>query len=506
MKRINVYIIIAAVILFVQGVFAQPDLNLLNERIENAVKQYNIPGIAVGIVKDGEIVYHKTYGYRHIERKDPIDGATMFGIASMSKAFTAVCLGILVDEGKISWTDKVIEHLPEFQLHDPYATREMMVMDLLCHRSGLATFDGDKLWYGSSYNRKEILERIKYMPLKHSFRARYGYQNIMFIAAGELIERVSGQSWDQFVEDRIFRPLGMKNSNTTTSTFKVGGNYSTPHIDGKAFNWIDYDNSGPAASINSSMDDILIWLKMWLNKGEYNGTRILSEQQYRYITTAYTPVRTGTGDNRGETSFTGAGLGWFVMDYEGRKILQHSGGLPGVHTKTAFVPAEKLGFVILSNQIDGLVDPIMTQILDEYLKTEKKSNRIEEGIIRYRDYIKKDGEERLKREEKRVIGTKPAYELNRFAGRYEDRMYGEAEITEEKGALRITLLPTKELFTGVMEHWHFNTFRVKLNDPFLPAGFVTFELNPDGEVTGLKIDLPNPDFHFYNLNFLRKKS
>jgi hypothetical protein len=192
------------------------------------------------------------------------------------------------------------------------------------------------------------------------------------------------------------------------------------------------------------------------------------------------------------------------MDYEGRKVIYHGGGLPGVHTKAAFVPSEKLGIVILSNQIGGLVDPLMLQILDIYLKDDSQ-DRLTDGMKRYKDYEKRVSDEQQKREAKRVTNSSASYPLEAYKGMYEDKLYGEAEITYDNNDLHLTLLPTKELFNGRMEQWHFNTFRIVFNDPFLPPGFVTFELNADGEITGFKIDLPNPDFHFYNLDFKKKK-
>ena len=244
-----------------------------------ARETFGVPGIAVGIIKDGEIIMEKGFGYRNIETKTKTDEQTIFGIASCSKAFTAACMGILVDEGKLKWEDKVIDHLPEFRMFDPFVTAELEIQDLLCHRSGLQTFDGDLLWYGTNYSRDEVLERIRFREPSYSLRSRFGYQNVMFIAAGQVIEKVSGLSWDDFVKENIFEPLEMRSSNTTNSTLTDEMNLAYPHIDGKQLEFINYDNCGPAASINTSVSDLLKWVQMLLNKGDNSGSQILSENR-----------------------------------------------------------------------------------------------------------------------------------------------------------------------------------------------------------------------------------
>lgn len=242
----------------------------LDEYISNATEKFEIPGLAVGIIKNGEVIFNKGYGYRNIETQIKVDSETIFGIASCSKAFTAASLGILADEGRINWDDKVKDHFHEFQMYDPYITKEFRIDDLLCHRSGLITFDGDLLWYGSDYDRKEIVRRIRYRKNENGFREKFGYQNVMYITAGELIEEVSGKTWDEFIQEKIFEPLNMTSTSTTNSSFTENMNIAYPHIDGEPLEFLNYDNCGPAASINTSIDDFLKWVELMLNKGVYS--------------------------------------------------------------------------------------------------------------------------------------------------------------------------------------------------------------------------------------------
>jgi CubicO group peptidase (beta-lactamase class C family) len=469
----------------------------LNEYIQNAVDSFGVPGLAVGIVKNGEVVFSEGFGVKSTETNVPVDTESLFGIASLTKAFTAASIGMLVDEGKLNWDDRVVDHLPWFQLYDPYITREARIADLLSHRIGLATFDGDLLWYGTYYTRKEIVKRIRELPIKNSFRDKYGYQNIMFIVAGEVIEEVSGMSWEEFVQNRLFDPIGMKHSTFSNSEFDESYNLAYPHLEGEVQNFINYDNSGPAASINSCVSDMLKWANFWINKGRVDTSQILSEKSYYKITSSYTAINRGRGEEIGGTHFTTTGLGWFLNDYAGRKIMTHGGGLPGYLSRITIVPEDSVGIIVLQNDMQPVYRDVSSRILDIMLDHKDE------------DYIAKSLERRAKKKEKepreKVSGTSSSYEMKEYAGIYSDKMYGDAEVTFERGQLSLTLLPTASLFTSEMGHWHFDTFRIKFKDPFLPEGFVTFEKNSNGDIIRFTIDLPNPDFHFYNLNFEKIK-
>jgi CubicO group peptidase (beta-lactamase class C family) len=480
------------------------DYQQLDQYIANGVKLFDVPGMSVGIIKDGKVVFNKAYGYSNTATGEMVTPGTIFGIASLTKAFTAAGIAMLVDQGQLDWTDKVIMHYPEFRVSDPYITAEMEITDLLSHRSGYQTFDGDLLWYGSDYSREEVLSRIRFRENPFSFRSRFGYQNVMFIAAGEVIRRKTGMSWDSFMAARIFDPLGMYATSTTNSHFfEEELDFAWPHIDGKPVEFINYDNCGPAASINSSVVDMMKWIRLQLGKGIADKNRLFSEESYYKMVAPITMLDAGKAETPGERHFFGCGLGWFLHDYQGRKIIEHGGGLPGFHSKVVLVPEENLGYVILANQISGLVEALYRKILDFHLISGGKDwvQVYYEGEARQNA---RKTEMEKQRQDSRVTGTSPSLPVEKYSGWFEDKMYGKAEVIVEDGQLSLVMHPSKKLFTGHLEHWHYNTFKVTLNDPFLPPGYVTFSINGNGEADGFTIDLENPDFHFYKLNFVKE--
>lgn len=476
------------------------DVNKLDEYLERVYDEFNPAGFAVGVIKDGEVIYKRGFGYSNIETEKETDTETAFAIASCSKAFTAAAIGILVDEGRLDWNDRVIDYLPYFKLYDPYVTKEMRIDDLLCHRSGLATFDGDLLWYGTDYTREDVLKKIDEVPLKNSFRQKYGYSNVMFVAAGEVIKSVTGKTWDEFIAEKIFNPIGMTNSTTTNKNLTHDDNIAFPHLKREVMDFISYDNCGPAASINSSVDDLLKWAQMWLDNGKVGEEAIISGKSIQTIFASHTVLNGGKGNEIGGRHFRNYGLGWFMQDYSGRKIISHDGGLPGFLSRVLIVPEDSLGLVILENDFEFINDPIAFKILDMFMNDKEEdyiANRIKD-MRKYREFLDKQDSEY---DSLRVKETAPTHSLKDYAGIYEDKIYGNAEIVFENGELSITLLPTKELFASKMNHWHFDTFQIKFNDPFLPRGFVTFNFDTNGNVAGFKIELKNGDFHFYNLDF-----
>lgn len=479
------------------------DYKELYKYIQTAIDSFNMPGLAVGVIKNNEVVFLEGFGYRNTETKKKVDENTVFGIASCSKAFTAASVAILVEEGKLNWNDKVIDHYPGFQLYDPYITRELMVKDLLCHRAGYQTFDGDLLWYGTNYSREEVIKRFRYRKNPYSLREKFGYSNVMYIAAGEVIKNVSGKTWDAFVKEKIFDPLGMNSTTTTNSGFTDKMNLAYPHLEGKPMDFINYDNSGPAASINTSAHDLLLWVKLMLNKGQWTDTTIFSEKEYYTLVTPQTLLNAGKANTIDGTHFSAYGLGWEMKDHDGMKIIDHGGGLPGFHSKVVFVPEDSLGYVILANEISLLVPALERDLLSFYLDDSLG------WATRYLPYKKMQKNRELKKmgklEEERVKNTEPSLALESYVGIYEDEMYGQAEISLKNGKLYFEMLPTKQLFSSTMEHWQYNTFKIQVNDPFLPEGFVTFNLSENGSVEDFKINIDNPDFHFFKLDFKKLK-
>lgn len=478
----------------------------LDAYFEKAVNDYQIPSLSIGIVKDNEVIFQKSYGLLKTGDSRLANEHSIYAIASLSKAFTTACLGMLVDEGKLKWTDRVVDHLPYFELHDRDVSNRMTILDLCSHRSGLATFDGDLLWYATDYSREEIVRRIRYLPLKQEFRSEFGYQNIMYITAGELIEVVSGMSWDDFVQKRIVEKLEMDRSYTSFADLDLTKNMTYPHINGKSIEHLSYDNSGATAAIHSNVDDLCNWIKFWLNKGKYNGVQVLSEKSVNEIFSQQTVMKVGSFDKQNGVHYKGYGLGWFLLDYNGKNLIRHGGGLPGYISQIALVPEENVGMILLTNDMSSLPSALMYKIVDVFTQPTMDKR---DWSTEFLEYSIKNGAQleadKIARIDKRAEGTSLSHGMASYTGDYEDVMYGSSRIylnADKKLVFEMT--PSKELFTAELNHWHFETFQFQFKDPFLPEGYLTFECDSDGIIKGFTIDLPNPDFHFYNLKFKRK--
>ncbi len=498
-----------SVILLLNGtLFGQEiDFGKLNNYVKKAMRDYKMPGLAIGVVQNGDIVYQQGYGVTKTGNEQRVSTNAMFGIASLSKAFTAASIGMLVEEGKLKWDDKVTKHLPDWKLNDPLVTNMMTIEDLLCHRSGLKTFDGDLLWYGSNYSRKEIITRISHLPLSYEYRNGFGYQNIMYITAGEVIEKAAGMSWDKFVDTRILSPLGMTQTVSSITKYKENTKIAYPHLKGVTQELINYDNSGATAALNSNLVDMLTWTMFWLNKGVHHGDTLLKASTVEKIFNLETPLNVSGFDKRNGTHFKGYGLGWFLMDYNGKKIVHHGGGLPGYITKVALVPEENMGIVILTNDMSSICTALMYKTFD--MAFNPKLNR--DWSKEFSGYGKMSDSLSLVKKEKqnaaRKTDTQPSALLENYTGTYTDDYYGKATVTLEgkgkKAKLKLVLEPAKELFTATCDHWQDDTFVFKFNDEFLPRGFANYKVE-NGKVTGFTIDLPNPDFHFSNLDFVKE--
>lgn len=483
---------------FIHAAQAQLDTVAFKSFLDKVYSDFELPSMAVAIVKDGNTILTYSNGKRSTDDASGPNSNTLYGIASLSKAFTVASIGMLVDEKKLNWSDPVVMHLPNFKLHDPYVTQHFTVEDLLCHRSGLITFDGDLLWYGTNYSRTEVMERIQYRPLTNEFRDEYGYQNIMFITAGELIGKVSGMSWDNFVQSRILQPLTMTRTTSDFDTFFQDGNMAKPFINGEEIFMLSYNNSGATAALNSCVGDMSKWMNFWLEEGIVNGDTLLNPKTIHKIWSMHTPLNTGSFDDANGTNFKGYGLGWFLMDYNGKKIAHHGGGLPGYITKVAISPKDEFGIVVLTNDMSSASSMLMYAALDwlegkEYEPWSAKFLEFKKGSE------KREAEEKAERLTTRKNQSKVLANQN-YVGTYRDEMYGNAQVSIENGKLILSLIPSKELFSGPLTPWADNAFRFDHNDPFLTYGVVNFQVAADA-VSGFTIDLPNHDFHFDKLKF-----
>ena len=494
-------------------VFAQQSLDEKLREIdayaEKTRADWNVPGIAVAIVKDDKVVFAKGYGVRERGKTEPVDENTLFAVASNSKAFTTASLAILVDEKKLNWDDKVIKYLPEFQMSDPYITNEITIRDLVSHRSGLDTFSGDLLWYETTYEADEILRRVRFLKPKSSFRSRFGYQNLMFIAAGKVIEKVSGKTWTQFVSERILLPLGM--NRTTASIKNLKDNYAMPHNESggslRVLHSGNVDGAAAAAGLNSSAADMAKWLRLQLGRGQFEGKQIFSQQQSGEMWSPQTILATNPFPAKDAPTklFSAYGLGWFLNDYRGRKVVSHGGGLDGMISQTAMMPEENLGLVVLTNSETGVNTILQNKIFDVFTNAPKRDWSAER-LERAKQNKTRDAEADAKLVASRAANTKPSLPLKDYAGNYVDRLYGDATVAEENGklVLRFTQSPN---FVADLEHWHYDTFQIKWRPTVaynFPRGFVTFTIDKTGKTDEMKIDQPNNDFWFYELEFKRK--
>ncbi|MDQ2746068.1 MAG: serine hydrolase [Acidobacteriota bacterium] len=503
-------------IVFPAFVFAQTlddKLKEIDAYAEKVRTDWNVPGFAVGIVKDDKVVFLKGYGVRELNKPDKVDEHTLFAIASNSKAFTAASLAILVDQGKLNWDDKVIKYLPDFQMYDSYVTGEMTVRDLVSHRSGLDTFSGDLLWYETTYTNDEILRRVRFLKPTYGFRAGYGYSNVMFIAAGRVVEKVSGKPWAQFVRENILTPIGMNETKTSIFDYKTGDNVAVPHNESggklRALPQGNVDGAAGAVRLNSSVSDMTKWLRLQLGRGKFDGKQIFSERQSGEMWSPNTPIKTNPFPAKDAPTqiFSAYGMGWFLQDYRGRKIIQHSGGLDGMISQTAMMPSENLGLVVLTNSETGVISVMMNKIFDVFLNVEPKRDWSAERLKRAADGKLKSAEADAKIVAARIPNTKPTLPLSSYAGKYTDQLYGDATIAEENGklVLRFTQSPN---FVADLESWNYDTFQIHWRPSVsynFPRGFVTFTIDKNGATDEMKIDQPNNDFWFYELHFKRSE-
>ena len=473
---------------------APPDIDAW---VARAMKTFDVPGIGVAVVKDGKVVLAKGYGVRKLGSPEPVDGRTLFGIASNTKVFTAAALGLLVEEGTVEWDAPVVRYLPAFQLWDPYVTRELSVRDLLVHRSGLGLGAGDLLWWPpSTYNRAEIAHRLRFIKPTTSFRSAYAYDNVLYLVAGQLIEAVSGQSWEDFVTARILKKVGMTGSNVLHSAASAGGNVAVTHarVDGtvKPIAPFVSDNTNPAGGINSNAEDMAKWMQVLLAGGALpDGSRLLSERTLRQITAIVTPL-SPTMNPPAElaplrNNFAGYALGVNVRDYRGMKMWTHTGGLPGYVSRVMMLPDAKIGVAVLTNQeSDAAFDSIAYHVVDHYLGAPAA-----DWIEGFRAVSARGDAAMAEREKKtaaaRDTASKPSLPLARYAETYEDAWYGDIGITLEQRKLVMRFSHTPSL-VGDLEHWQYDTFVVRWRDRELRAdAFVTFALNPEGTIDQAKM-------------------
>jgi CubicO group peptidase (beta-lactamase class C family) len=479
----------------------------LDSYVASSMKTFDVPGMAVAVVKDGKVVVAKGYGVRKLGDPTPVDERTMFAIGSNTKAFTTAALAGLVDAGKLSWDDPVYQRLPGFVMYDPYVSHEMTIRDLLTHRSGMGLGEGDLLfWPHSTYTREQIIYKLRFMKPASSFRSHYAYDNLLYMTAGQIIPEVTGTSWDDYIRQHIFLALGMNDSNVSNAAFKPGDDYAFPHsrVDGKlqVIRFEVLDNAGPAGSINSCAADMAKWVQLQLNHGKFTDRdgRLFSEQQSKEMWTPQTilPIGNPPAPVAGlKSNFADYGLGWGLRDYHGRKLVGHTGGVAGFVSRVMLVPEENLGVVILTNAEEGgAFDSILFHVLDYYLNLPPTDWIAAFKAIK--DTQEKAAAEAMKQAEgARAADSKPSLPLEKYAGTYNDAWYGSITIRGENGGLVMTFDHTPSMI-GDLQHWQHDTFKAHWRDRTIEDAFVTFSLKPDGSIESARMAAVSPlaDFSF----------
>jgi CubicO group peptidase (beta-lactamase class C family) len=458
-----------------------------------AVADWRVPGLAVAIVKDGELIFAKGYGLRELGKPDAVSDRTLFAIGSTTKAMTAAAVGMLVDAGQVRWDDRVIDHLPGFRLSDPYVTREVTVRDLLTHRAGLG--NADFLWYGADTTSADIIRRLRFVEPETSLRSHFTYQNIMYAAAGELVAAVSGQPWDAFVRTRIFAPIGMTETIATAATLARQPDVASPHfnIDGAVtvIRNASVDPVAPAGAVWSNVHDMSLWLRFLLNgcATNANATPLLKPETCAEL---FKPQTMVGADQFYPTArltaphWTTYGLGWFQEDYAGRAVDFHTGSIDGMVAIAGLIRDERLGIIVLANLDHAEVrHALMYRVFDLFGAGAKSTDTRRDWSAELRTLYAGLADEaraaRQKAEAARVSGTKPSLAIDRYAGTYADPLYGtvtvSVSVSGENGALRLRYGTG---FDGTLEHWHYDTFKARWTSAWIESSFVTFALDARG--------------------------
>lgn len=498
-------------------------LAAFDAEVERVRQTFDVPGIAIAIVQDGRIVLERGYGVREIGKPEPVDAHTLFAIASNTKAFTATALEMLAEDGKLDMNDRVIDHLPWFRMGDAYVTREMRIRDLLAHRSGLSLGAGDLLfWPPTDYSTREVVERLRNVPVNGQFRGQYAYDNILYAAAQLVIESASGMSFSDFLQSRIFTPLGMRETRYNGKKLQAGDKVATGHAKPdfgpklQTMPVLAWDNVAGAGGLYSSVHDLGKWMQVQLAGGVISGTgekaeRLFSAERQQAMWTMLTPIPVRPVPvpelQPMRPNFQGYGEGWMLSDYRGDKLVWHTGGWPGMVSRLTLVPEKKLGVVVLTNQEVGAAFHALTyRALDMMLGHPAHDwvGAYEKAVAHTDAQADASWQKLLAARDAR---SRPSLPLARYAGIWRDAWYGDVEIRQSGNTLRMQFSRTPAL-AGRLEHWQHDSFIVRWDERSLNAdAFVYFALEPDGSISQMRMKPVSPktdfSFDFQDLHFTR---
>lgn len=512
-KNIVLFVLITLISCSVWGQISSAQIDQLAER---ALQSFNVPGIAVAVIKDGKVIHSKGYGVKSIITKEKVDGNTLFGIASNSKAFTTAAIAMLVEEGKLKWDDKVIQYLPNFKMYHDYVTQEFTIRDLVTHRSGLGLGAGDLMIWpdGSDFTANDIIENLQYLKPVSSFRTKFDYDNLLYIVAGEVIHKVSQLTWAEFVEQRIMKPLNMTQSVASYKRLTDFSNVITPHVPVKGVLKVIEPYKNPlfdgAAGIYSSTNDLSKWVVMQLNKGKFgpNNQSLFSEAQQNEMWQLQTIIPT-TSRPPYHSQFYGYGLGWFITDVKGYKQVSHTGGLEGNVTQVTLIPELQLGIIVLTNQQEGAAFTAITNtIKDSYLGLPEQ-DYITLYQQRIQNNVAKDDSttQAVWNTVAQLQKNKSKIAWQNYVGTYKDAWFGEITLTEKKGKLYFQSKRSPQLAGEVFQYKPGNLV-VKWNNAYFNADAHLFITNDaSGKAIGIKMQpisaLTDFSYDFQDLDFIR---
>lgn len=524
MKKLNQMLGLLAsfVLLANTQAFAQLSSASIDSLVLHAMQEFKVAGVSVAIVKDGSIIHEKGYGVKSVANKQPVDIHTAFQIASNSKAFTAAALAILVDEGKISWTDKVQKHIPEFQLYNEYVTANFTIEDLLCHRSGLGLGAGDLMEFpdGSNFSIKDVLTNLQYFQPQSGFRTKFDYDNQLYFVAGEVVARVSGMSWETFVQTRILQPLKMAHSSASYSTVKDRNNLAVPHstrtgelMEIAPLTAFGDGINGAAGGMLSSARDMTQWMLTQLNNGKYGEKlekTLFSEDRQHEMWSIHT-VTEANPSPRYNSHFSGYGLGWNLSDIKGNMRVDHTGGMPGMLSLVVMIPDQKLGIVILTNTENGgagVFSTVSQTIIDSYLGLKPM-----DWVARYSKFFQArtgEADSVVQQVWATVAQNKAsAPDPKAFVGVYEDKWFGKVEVFMKDKQLWFKSYRSPKL-NGAMQFYKANTFAIKWEYQDMDCdAFASFLLDEEGNAQSIKMKGISPaidfSFDFQDLDLRRVK-
>ena len=472
---------------------SDPRLKGLDTFALRILKEWNAPGVTIAVVEKNKVIYTGGFGYRDYEKKLPVTENTLFAIGSCTKAFTSSMLGMLAKEGKVDIDKPVRDYLPELVFKNDYTNKHATLRDMMCHRTGLPRHDYS--WYGSTATRNELLERIRYQEPTYELREKYQYNNFMFMAQGIVIEKITGKSWEENIKERIFKPLGMNNTNVSVIDMEKAADrslaYSSADNKIKAIPYRNIDAIGPAGSINSCAKDMANWLLTWINDGKFNGKEIIPPS-YRAdaITAQISPGGGLPGAENPDLHMSGYGLAWGMSSYRGHYRVEHSGGIDGFITSTSFFPSDSIGIFVVSNQGTPTTS-IRNFIADRMLK------------LSYRPWGKTALADKLKADStakktpntdsvNRKMGTKYSHNIDDYAGEFENKGYGMIKVFREKDTTWIDYNEAGKRTKSFLEHYHYDVFRIRQTDETenpKDAPKVSFNSNSKGELTELEIQM-----------------